>query len=111
MRPNKNTFFTHVIVVIGLSIVYGRLHDNFLLRFIDAMSMMSGLLLAYGLCVYLWKDGVFSFLRWNPKSSSYSHFRAQLQEERKSVSNDVLYSGGFLMVLSILLTIYYVVIH
>ena len=106
MKLNK-TILTYITVPIIISFVFARLQDNFLLSFIDTLSILSGLMLAYSLAVYLYKDGVFSFFTWKDKSKSYSSYRNQLREERKKQDNPAFLSGLILVIISILLTVYY----
>ena len=110
LNTEKRTVLRYCAGVAVLAGLYGNLQEPFLLRFIDALSVLSGLLAVYGFIVFLYKDGVFSFFTWRSSGSSYSAYRDRIRAERKAQPNPALAAGLIMVALAIILTVIYMLI-
>ena len=100
-----------ILAAAVLSLAYGILSGNVLLRFIDGLSIASVLYLLAGVLVYWWKEGFFSFFTWQKKEGSFLEYRNQIQQERKHTDNPSLWAGLFLLVISLVLTLLYTLLR
>ena len=99
----------NVLIRIGIALLfsalYGILSGQFLLRFIDGLSIAAVLFLLAGALNYWWKEGFFAFFTWKKREeASFLTYRDKIREERKDAENHSLYAGLILLVLSLFLT-------
>lgn len=117
MIPVKEKFLhRNVLIRIGLavllSVLYGILSGQFVLRFIDGLSIAAVLFLLAGVLNYWWKEGFFAFFTWKKRDeASFLTYREQLREERKNTENHSLYAGLALLVISLFLTVFYMILR
>ena len=117
MIPVKKKFLhrnvlIRVAIALLLSVLYGILSGQFLLRFIDGLSIAAILFLLAGVLNYWWKEGFFAFFTWKKREeASFLTYREQLREERKDTENQSLYAGLILLVLSLILTGFFMILR
>ncbi len=110
LNTEKRAVWRYCAGVIILAGLYGNLQPPFLLRFIDALSVLSGLLAVWGFVIFLWKDGLFSFFTWRSSGSSYTVYRDRLRSERSTQPNPALPAGLIMLAAAIILTVIYVLV-
>ena len=111
LNAEKRTVLRYCAGVVVLDALYGNLQSPFLLRFVDALSVLSGLLAVWGFIVFLWKDGIFSFFTWRSSGSSYTAYRERLRRERGAQPNPALPAGLIMLAIAVILTVIYVLIY
>lgn len=112
----KEKFFCRPVLILCLiavilSLLYGMIDPPFFLHFTDGLSISSVLLLLAGILNLWWKDGAFSFYSWKRENGSYSEYRERLRRERKDADNHTLFAGIWMLVLSLLVTLIYMLVH
>ncbi|MBQ3273497.1 MAG: hypothetical protein IJH44_09710 [Solobacterium sp.] len=111
LNAEKRTVLRYCAGVVVLAALYGNLQAPFLLRFVDALSVLSGLLAVWGFIIFLWKDGIFSFFTWRSSGSSYTTYRERLRRERGAQPNPALPAGLIMLAIAVILTVIYVLMY
>lgn len=100
-----------IAAALVLSLVYGIVSGQFLLRFTDGLSIASVLFLFLGILTFWWKDGAFSFYSWKRDEASFAAHRKSVREARANADNHSFYAGLILLVLSLLFTLLFMLIR